>query len=176
MDFQRILKTLGQELADKDVRFGVVGGVALAAYGIARMTIDLDLVIDGDNQEPAIGTLESLGYETLHRSRGYSNHQHADSTFGRVDVVYVRGTTSQQLFEACRRLDGPGGVEILVPAAEHLAAMKVVAMKNDPDRLWQDLADIRQILTLPGVDRQAIRASFDRHGLTEHYRELEKKI
>ena len=176
MDFQRILKTLVHELGERDVRFGVVGGVALAAYGIARMTVDLDLVAEGEEQERVVEVLESLGYETLHRSRGYSNHQHADQALGRVDVVYVRGTTSRRLFDACRRLEGPGGVEVSVPSAEHLAAMKLVAMKNDPDRLWQDLADIRQLMALPGVDRQAIRASFDRHGFTEHYRELEKSL
>ncbi len=176
MDFHRVLQTLGRVFGERDVRFGVIGGVALAAYGIARMTVDLDLVVDGEAQEEAVNILESAGFETLHRSRGYSNHRHADSAFGRVDVVFVRGETCRRVFAESRRIAGPGGQEITVPSPEHLAAMKVLAMKNDPDRLWQDLADVRHLLTLPGVDRRAIRTSFDKHGLGERFRELEKSL
>ena len=35
--------------------------------------------------------LEELGYETVHRSPGYSNHSHSDPDWGAVDVVYVDG-------------------------------------------------------------------------------------
>jgi hypothetical protein len=42
------------------------------------------------------------------------------------------------------------GTTLLVPRPEHLAAMKVQAMKNDPSRTFQDLADIQALLSLPG--------------------------
>ena len=44
-----------------------------------------------------------------------------------------------------------------MPKPEHLAALKVTAMKNDPARAFQDMADIRFLLTLPGVDRIQIK-------------------
>ena len=52
-------------------------------------------------------------------------------------------------------------------------AMKVVAMKNDPSRTYQDLADIRFLLTLNHVDREHVRAQFEKHGLLERYHEFE---
>ena len=64
-------------------------------------------------------------------------------------------------------------MRIPVPRPEHLIAMKVVAMKNDPTRAYQDMADIRFLLSLPGVDRQEVRAQFTKHGLLERYLELE---
>jgi hypothetical protein len=70
-------------------------------------------------------------------------------------------------------LDGPGGMRIPVPRPEHLIAMKIVAMKNDPSRTYQDMADVRFLLSLPGVDREEVRAQFEKHGLLERYRELE---
>jgi hypothetical protein len=51
--------------------------------------------------------------------------------------------------------------------------MKVVAMKNDPSRKFQDMADVRFLLSLPGIDREAVRAQFAKHGLQELFHEIE---
>lgn len=81
----------------------------MAAWGMPRTTLDVDLVVPGEAQDGLVGFLESLGYETLHRSGGYSNHLHPDPDLGRVDVVYVRGETSRELLASRRLLPGPGG-------------------------------------------------------------------
>ena len=59
---------------------------------------------------------------------------------------------------------------------EHLAAMKVLAMKNDPARTFQELTDIRFLLKLPGVDADEVRDYFERHGLEERYSELQATL
>ena len=71
---------------------------------------------------------------------------------------------------------GPGDVEVPVPRPEHLAALKVVALKNAPSRELQDLADIRYLLTLPGVDRIEVRGYFERHGLESRFDEIERTL
>ena len=78
---------------------------------------------------------------------------------------------AQCLFEQCRERAFAGRA-IRVPRAEHLAAMKVQAMKNDPDRRLQDLADVRFLLTVSGVDLPAIRGYFERAGLLRDFDEL----
>ena len=172
MDFGRALTEIGSFLDKQSHSWALVGALALTAYGIARTTLDLDLLTESEAQEELVDFLEALGYETLHCSRGYSNHSHPQAELGRVDVIYVRAETRDRLFAAARRLPGPRGLEIAIPKPEHLAAMKIQAMKNDPDRTLQDLADIRQLMELPGVDRQHIRDEFERHGLLEHYEEI----
>lgn len=173
MDFTKVLKQLAEFLEEKQYPYAVIGGVGLAGYGMPRSTADLDFVLDASAQADMIQFLESLGYETLHRSMGYSNHRHAEPEMGSVDVVYVRDETSRRVFDATRVLPGPGGSKIPIPSPEHLIAMKVLAMKNDPTRTYQDLADIRFLLTLSDVDRESVRASFEKHGLLERYHELE---
>ncbi len=173
MNFVRVLEGLARFLEEKEFLYGVIGGVGLAGYGMSRATVDLDLVLDAGAQEETIRFLESLGYETLHRSAGYSNHQHPLSEMGGVDLVYVRDETSRRIFEASRILDGPGGMRIPVPSPEHLIAMKIVAMKNDPSRAFQDMADIRFLIGLPDVDREEVRAQFSKHNLLERFHELE---
>jgi hypothetical protein len=172
VDFAAVAIRVTDFLGERGFRAALVGGVGLAAYGLSRTTLDLDLATDRAAQEPLVAFLESLGYETLHRSEGYSNHLHADPSLGRVDFVYVTGETADRLFADCRSVPGPAGRPFPVASPEHLAAMKVLAIKNDPSRLHQDLADLRFLLSLPGVDRAQVRQYFERHGLLDRFEEL----
>lgn len=174
MDFGYVLGVISAYLEEKGFRYAVIGGVALVAYGLPRTTVDLDLVVESVAQGDLVRFLESRGYQTLHRSSGYSNHRHPDSAWGSVDLVYVTGETSQELFDATRLSAGPGGRTMPLPKPEHLAALKVLAMKNDPSRSFQEMADIRFLVNLPGVDRHEIRGYFDRHGMKDRFDELEK--
>ena len=172
MDFAAVAVRLEEFLDGRSFRWALIGGVGLAAYGLARTTLDLDLVTEARARDELIGFLEAAGYETLHRSGGYSNHLHTRAALGRVDVVYVDPATAAKLFAGARRLPGPGGREFPVPAPEHLAAMKVFAIRNDPSRELQDLADLRFLLALPDIDHAAVKDSFARHGLADRYEAL----
>jgi hypothetical protein len=86
--------------------------------------------------------------------------------------MYVEGRTSELLFGTTRQVLGPGGLSIAVPRPEHLIAMKVQAMKDAPERTWQDLADIGYLLRLPGVDRVEAQRYFTHAGLEQKWREL----
>lgn len=174
MDFGRVLETVGGFFERTGFHHAIVGAFGLHAYGLSRGTFDLDFVTQSEAQAQVVAFLESLGYETLHLSAGYSNHLHALTALGRLDMVYVSGETSERLFRECRTMPGPGGRPILVPRPEHLAAMKVQAMKNDPRRTLGEMDDIRFLLGLPGVDEQEIRGYFERAGLQERYDDLKR--
>jgi hypothetical protein len=123
-------------------------------------------------QAELVALLQGLGYETLHVSPGYSSHQHTEADWGGIDVVYVDAQTAGLLFPACPRRLKLGDREAPVPRAEHLAAMKVQAMRNDPSRLLPDLADVQYLLRLPGTDRAEVRGCFERAGLLDWYDRL----
>jgi Nucleotidyl transferase AbiEii toxin, Type IV TA system len=176
MNFGMVLAAVSGFLEERGYRHALIGAVALAAHGLLRTTQDLDLIVEFSAQPDLLQFLEARGYKTLHRSSGYSNHSHPDPAWGRVDFVYVQGETSDKLFSACTRLRGPGDVEIPVPRPEHLAALKVVALKNAPSRELQDLADIRYLLTLPGVDGTEVRSYFERHGLESRFDEIARTL
>ena len=167
MDFERVLRTLAEFFDANDAAWGVIGGLAMAAHGAPRTTLDVDIVVNGELQDRLVDHFESLGLATLHRSTGYSNHLHQDPDLGRVDVVYIRGDTSREIFGNTKLHPGPGGVGIPVPRPEHIAAMKAYSIKNDPSRTLRELADIRTLLDVPGVDRAEINSYFERYGLEE---------
>ena len=169
-----MLETVGGFFERTGFRYAVIGAFGLHAYGLSRGTLDLDFVTEASAQPALIAFLESIGYEALHVSAGYSNHLHPMDALGSVDIVYVGGETSDRLFDACRTIPGPGGRPVPVPRPEHLAAMKIQAMKNDPRRTLGELEDIRFILTLPGIDEREIQGYFERAGLRDRYDELKR--
>ena len=93
-----------------------------------------------------------------------------------MDLIYVDGETANRLFEAAEASFRLGGHELSVPRAEHLAAMKVHAMKNDPGRALQEMADIRFLLQLDDVDEDEIREYFEKAGLAEKFDEIKRSI
>ena len=176
VDFAGELNMVRSFLEERGHRSAVIGGVALAAYGHPRLTLDLDFVTDAAAQDPLVALMEAQGFATLHRAPGYSNHRHPLSSHGRVDFMYVRGDTADRVFADVRHLAGPGGESIAVPRPEHLVAMKVRAMIDAPDRTWQDMADISYLIRLDGVNLGEVRGYFARAGLEEKWRELERGL
>jgi hypothetical protein len=168
----RVFDRIAARLDEHGHPYALAGALALHAYGESRATFDLDLVTVSAAREPLLALLAELGYETLHVSPGYSNHQHADPDWGGVDFIYVDRETAERLFPVCSRRLRLGERDAPVPRAEHLAAMKVQAMRNDPSRLLQDLADVQYLLRLPGTDRAEVRGYFETAGLVEWHDKL----
>jgi hypothetical protein len=169
-----VLSTLAEFMEREGISYAVVGAFGLQAYGLGRATMDVDLAADAGARQQVLAFLESLGYETLHVSAGYSNHLHPLPAMGRVDLVYVGGESARLLFDQCTRVLDLGERHLPVPRPEHLAAMKVQAMKNDPSRTLQEMADIQFLLRLPGVDEEAIRGYFERAELLERFHEIKR--
>jgi hypothetical protein len=172
LDFTRVFDRVAGVLDEGAHPYAVIGALALHAYGHSRVTFDLDLATTSAAQEAVMDLLGALGYEALHVSPGYSSHQHADADWGGVDLVYVDDVTAGLLFPVCPRRLKLGNREAPVPRAEHLAAMKVQAMRNDPSRLLPDLADAQYLLRLPGTDRDEVRGYFEKAGLLDWYDRL----
>lgn len=174
MDLARVVGRLADFLEGEGVQVAVVGAHALQAYGVTRATIDLDLLTERRAQERLVPFMETLGYETLHRSEGYSNHLHHDREWGRVDFVYVDERTSGNLFGRATERATIGGRDVVLPRPEHLVAMKVLAMKNDRRRVLKDLADVQELLAVVPADEAEVRSYFERAGLLGKYEEIRR--
>lgn len=176
MDFARVFDEVATFLETHGQPVAVVGGLALLGHGLPRTTFDLDLLTEASARVGLVGFLAGLGYETLHASAGFSNHAHREPDRGRLDVVYVDPETAQQIIAAATPRLALGSRVALVPRPEHLIAMKVQAMKNDPSRVPGDLADVHLLLGLPGVDREEARGYFVRAGMGERFDELIRSL
>jgi hypothetical protein len=176
LDFAKVLRAVVAFFEEEGAAFAVIGAFGLHTYGLTRATLDLDFVADGAVQPRLVSFLESLGYETLYLSAGYSNHLNSNLEMGRLDFVYVTGETSRLLFESAKKRLLHGGISIPVPKPEHLAAMKIQAMKNDPGRTFQEMADLQFLMGLPDVDLLEVRSYFEKQGLLENYNEIKRQL
>jgi hypothetical protein len=172
VDFAGALQRLGNRLSAANVRWAVIGGLALAARGSGRLTHDLDIVTERNAQKDLVAFLESLGYETLYVSEGYSNHAHGDPGLGRIDVVYVDDDTADKLFDEAEQLEIFAGSKALVPRAEHLIAMKVLAARNDPTRRLQEMADIADLMRACEIAPEDVRQYFERNDLIDDWEKI----
>jgi hypothetical protein len=148
--------------------YAIIGAFALYGYGYARATMDIDFVTLLKYQGTAIKYLESIGFETTHRSSAFSNHLHPLGNL-RVDIMYVDEKTGKKLFSAVTRRTILKDVIVPIVAPEHLLAMKLFSASNDPDRTLKDLADVKELIKNTSLDAELVKQSFAKYGLMEYY-------
>jgi hypothetical protein len=175
MDVAAVLDEVEAVVAACGERVCVVGALALAAWGRPRFTADLDVLVGAACREALIAALEQGGYETLHASAGFSNHVHPDAARGRVDALYVDAATAGQVFAAASPRLELGGRRHLVPSPEHLVALKLHAIRNDPGRAFRDLADVDALMSLPELDVAAVRPYFEQAGRLAEFEALRSR-
>lgn len=133
------LRALLQLLHERDVRFIVIGGVAVAAHGFVRGTEDLDLVPDPDpeNLKRLVSVLAELG-STLPTARGRlfepgrdagvirrGGNVTADTSFGGLDVLQrARGVPSYAQLDADAVETDLLGVPVRICSLSRLRGMK----------------------------------------------------
>jgi hypothetical protein len=173
MDVSRALELVRPFFERAGEPYALVGGLALLAYGAPRATFDVDLLAHRRTQDDLVRHLEAGGFATLGVQPGFSSHQHSKPALGRVDVIYVSGTTAEALFAGCSRRAIAPALEAPVPRAEHLVAMKAQAFAKDRSR-YSDLADLQYLLALPGLDAEEARGYLEEAGLAEYYDKLRR--
>lgn len=173
MQFTKVLTTFADFFERERIRWAIAGGVAVAAWGYERGTQDMDFVVSGKDHEKVAAFAESIGYETIHASESFSNHIHPTEAFGRVDAIYVNGRTAEDMFAAATKRVAAGNIVAPVISAEHIAMMKAFAIKMDPTRRYRDGRDVEFLLTVQGINREAVRNYFARFGLLELFDDID---
>ncbi|MDJ0869654.1 MAG: hypothetical protein QNK03_26375 [Myxococcota bacterium] len=159
MDLRSVLLEIHTALDDASIAHALIGGLALAAHGAARATVNLDLQADGARTNDIDALLRERGYEALHRSDDVANYASRDAARGRVDFLFARRPHGRAMLERAaphRVLEN----ELRVVDAADLIGLKVQASSNDPARRHADLADIERVLAHGDVDLERVREYF----------------
>ena len=172
MDAARLIALLRPHFEVTGTRWMLAGGFAVAAWGSARTTLDLDLLLDEGARSALLPRIVAEGFEAYNDTDGFTNLEHPDPALGRVDLIWVKGETSDRLFEAASPRPGPDAKPLLVPKPEHLVAMKLRAIQSRATRVIRDGPDIQHLLGLPGIDHNEVRGYFEKAGLADLYDRL----
>ncbi len=149
-------------LANTQLRFVVVGGLAMVLHGIDRLTADADLVVDfsADSVKDAVQALIGAGYRPLapvdpqqvgdaakreewRQVKGMKVFSFWDSASVRptVDILLESPVTFEELWRDAVRID-VGGHSVAVASPSHLIRMKEAAGRP------RDLDDVVRLLNL----------------------------
>ena len=171
MSLKTIFETLSEFFRRESMDYGIIGAFALYSYGYIRATRDIDFVTRIEYKNRIIEFLESLGFETTFHSNAFSNHLHAIGGV-RVDIMYVEGTTAEDIFTSTEKRLILNNLEVPVVRAEHLIAMKLFAIQNNPERKYKDFADIKEILRHARYDKKIVWEYFRKYGQESYYNEI----
>lgn len=159
MDLRSVLIEIHTALREARIDHALIGGLALAPYGIGRATVDLDLLASGERSDDVDRIVRGRGYECLYRSEDVANYASPVPARGRIDFLFARRVHGTAMLERATPREVLGRTIRVVDAAD-LIGLKVQASSNDPSRRHRDLADIERLLGVEGVDLERVREYF----------------
>ena len=138
--FADVLRAVAEALSD--VPYGVVGGVASAAYGRPRWTKDIDVFCRADDAELVLDLLGRAGFEVERTNptwiyKAWRQGVLVDVIFKVKSEIYV----DQAMIERIRRIDVEG-VDVPVLAPEDIIVAKAMAGDEESPWHWYDALGI----------------------------------
>jgi len=174
----QLLRAIVDEAAQNHLPFIIIGGTAVNAFGHARMTLDLDLVIPRSDVELWSSLLGKLGYRRVPGQILFAQFAPPFEGMWPVDLMLVNEETFARLSaEACEKVIN--GIAVKVPSPLHLIAMKLHALRHGkPEREAKDLTDVFELIHLSNVDvnGDVFRALCEKFGTKELYERIRRAI
>lgn len=139
---------IANKLAQIDVPYAVVGGLALAQYGYRRFTEDVDLLIRREDIKKIHAALDGLGYK-----RAFQGSKNLKDVENGVKVEFVLagdypgdGNKKPIAFpDPSVAHEDVGGVQVV--SLKMLIELKLASGMTAPDRI-KDLADVQELIRL----------------------------
>ncbi|MEK6589893.1 MAG: nucleotidyl transferase AbiEii/AbiGii toxin family protein [Nitrospinota bacterium] len=178
MHFKLVLEKLLTDFDRHNIRYALMGGLALGAWGVPRSTVDIDFLVNREDMEKVDAIMRGLGYECRHKTENVSQYLSPLRIFGEVDFLHAFRTPSLSMLESAEEKKMFGDtVSVKVLKIEDLIGFKVQAVANDESRKAVDIADIESLIAY-NKDRlnwSLIEEYFTLFGLIELYNDLKKK-
>jgi predicted nucleotidyltransferase len=175
----KILDLIHQEAKKKGLEFMLIGGHAINAMGDRRQTRDIDLVICESDSNQWKELLLAMGYEELNFSDAFLQFNPADISQWPVDIILVNKDTYNGLRNEAQVMNIGGQYDVLIPAVEHLIAMKLHTLKQgDQERKLRDLLDVVTLIRHSNMDIHGdnFRQLCVKYATLEIYEEITKTI
>lgn len=164
-----IYEEIFRELNNRKVNYLVVGGIALVLHGVVRLTADLDLIVnmENDNLSRFVSAMKYLGYkprvpvkaeefidpekrEIRKKEKGMQVFSFYDpkKSMSLVDV-FVDEPIEYQKLESEKISVKAGDIQIPVVSKRHLIQLKKISGRP------QDLADIKALKEVMKLDQES---------------------
>lgn len=178
MDFKLVLEKLLTAFEKQKVRYALIGGFALGAWGAPRGTVDIDFLAHNDDMGKVDKIMKELDYERKYRSENVSQYLSPLKIFGEVDFLHAFRTHSLSMLQKaeCRKIFDDK-ISIKVVQIEDLIGFKIQSIANNESRKAIDLQDIESLMALKGkeLNWQLIEEYFYLFGFNELFNNLKER-
>lgn len=157
-----------------ELKFMLIGGRSLEAHGYVRNTKDVDFLIATHDIPVMERLLTSIGYRKEAETEIFSRWKHSSMEAEDVDLMFVGAATFDSLNQDCVTMQ-IGSAVLRVPSVAGIAALKLHAIKNNPERLAKDSTDIISLMRLnpAALDYDGLRTLCGKFGNAEIWAKLE---
>lgn len=132
------IQSFTSKLEDSSIPFGIIGGLAVFAYGGERTTFDVDFLIHKDHRLKVESIAKDLGLTTFN-----SNEEVIQFTGPiQLDIVFANRLKSQLMLKRLTKIDG---FPYPVVAPEDLIGLKIQAFVGNRKREYRDKGDILEV-------------------------------
>jgi len=169
-----LFQQISLEAKTRELRFLVIGGLAINFHGVSRDTADLDLLIERDARGRWVDLFLELGYVIYRDHEVFIQLSPPAQGAWPVDLMLVSEATFQPMFSAGIRVEMFGSA-LLVPSLEHLLALKLHALKHGHvERFLKDYLDVENLIRVNSVDvrSEKVRQLFQKYGTLELYEKV----
>lgn len=170
--------TIHDAARDQQLRFLVIGGLAINYYGYSRDTADLDFFVSQTDRTAWLKFLSDLRYTVYHDGGSFIQFTQPHDNAWPVDLMLVKEKTFGVIFNASVDAD-LYGIKTRVPSLEHLIALKLHALKNTrAHRFLKDFLDVENLIRINRLDIRSenLRNLFAQHGTPDLYEKLSRSL
>lgn len=151
MDYSKAFHLVAKASKKSAVPYVLIGGFAINFYKVTRNTLDVDFLITKDDFKKIESALIEAEYAedfaTDVTVRMSNKKEMLD-----VDFMIVDDATRSKILKDGKEVEVVGET-LIVPSIEHLIALKLHAIKNNPtNRMWKDLPDIIRLVKMNNID------------------------
>jgi predicted nucleotidyltransferase len=163
------LNQFASKLEDQNIRFGIIGGLAVFAYGGERTTFDVDFLIHGKDKEAVKSIASKLNFKVSHENDEVLQLSGASQ----IDIIFANRSASQGMLTRLRKLP-PFPYPVVAP--EDLIGLKIQAFAGDRSREFTDKGDIITLIrNIHQLDFEKIKEYADIFNVWNEIEDLRKR-
>lgn len=164
-------------LCSSGIPFLVIGGHGLSLHHVQRDTVDFDCMIATDGAVAMLNWLKSRGFDQIARNPTFTRFRHGSLVYPVVDVMEVDAGTWEKL-SGNSKVGSLFGYTVRVPSVPHYIALKLHAMRQNPEREHKDSDDIFALIeaNAGAVDAAEMQLLCERYAPPGFWDKLQTKL
>lgn len=173
MKYHTVFNLLSDIFNKSGIKSILIGGFAVNYYKVTRQTIDVDFLITKDDFNKIKNLLENEGYKEDEKKEIFVRLKGDLPYMIDIDFMFVDESTFDKIVDNGKEIK-IAGENFIVPSIEHLIALKLHAIKNNPERKYKDLIDIIGLIKKNRINikEAEFRDICCKYGTEELYKEI----